>query len=125
LRDLRIACQRDSLPVEVPIVLVPLKLDDPKKERHRAVKAQAWACKTGAAVQSKPDLFPLRVAWTVPDEVDGLGFGRREAIRCRCSGSAANVGFSAEMALSRIVDDAVDNTIFGIAGGYGGGLGLG
>src|SRR5204862_5199282 len=51
LRHLRILIERYRLPVEVTIVLVPMKLRDPERERRQPVENE----EVGAAIEAEPD----------------------------------------------------------------------
>src|ERR1051326_5153592 len=109
--DIRIFLHRDRLPIEGPVVLVPMELGDAEGEWRAAVEAG----KGGPAIEPEPDLVALAVARPVPDLIDGLGLSHGETVLRRRIRVAANRLHGAEVARPRVVDDTVFHAVRGIA----------
>src|SRR5262249_7559458 len=86
LSDLWVLLKRHRLPVEASVVLVPFELDHAQEEWCRPIEN----VEGGAAIEAEPDLVSLLVARPVPDLVDSLRLGGRQAVLRRRAGGAAN-----------------------------------
>src|ERR1043166_5089934 len=111
-------CQR--APVEAGVRMVPLQLAGGRLRWSRAIQ-RAHLC---TALEAGEDLQPEAVARAVPNQVDRFRLLRRQAIRRRRSGRAADVGLGAEGAAARVAKDAVDHAVLCVARGDRRGRGL-
>lgn len=107
----RIFIEPHHPPIEVAVMLVPMKLSYPGRKWRRPVKDAEVA----APVKTEPDLVIPLIMRTIPDEVNCPCFLRRQTVACRRGWAATNIGRGIEATGPWIVDNTIRDPVRGVA----------